>query len=282
MTTEVPSTAPAPKGRDVARLKRIALAIGMALMLIAILIIQFRYLPAIKSALSETEVLLTDRANDEPWYILGATVRPDPLDTPFVKLEIPRNEAEFLALTPPSTHREWQGVLYVDYLLILGYVVFFLALPLGTREDPTLWEQIGFCGIMAGIADCVENLAIALLIGNIVQDLRLGDAAMWIGVLTVFGALKWLFFFVACRAICIELEQLLEWRWLAVWLRATSTVGSWAALLALIGLPSRPILTLMAYASVLLIATIGVKRLRGDAPGERVPAEWSERLESAG
>lgn len=281
MTTESLAGTPPPPTRNLDRRKRAILGTGIAFMVVAGLLLQNAYLPKIKGALEGTEVLVTDSPTDEPWHILPGRVRASPLDSPFIELELPRDKTEFLSLTPPATHALWRDALLVDYLLIVGYVFFFFSVSLGTRDKPTLWEQIGFCGLMAGIADCIENLTTGMLIGNTVQDLRLGEAATWISMLTVFGALKWLLFFLACRAICIELEDWVDWRWIAVWLRATSTVGSWAALFALVGLPSRSILTLMVYASSLLIAVVAAKRLRGDPPGERVPEKRKEALADA-
>ena len=96
--------------------------------------------------------------------------------------------------------------------------------------------------------------------------------ATGIAILSMLGAVKWLLFFLACRGLSIELEKLKHWRWMAVGLRATATAGSWAALLALIGMPARPLLTLMFYGSALLLLIVAVQRLRNI---ERGPAASS-------
>ncbi|HUR81993.1 MAG TPA: hypothetical protein VM733_14610, partial [Thermoanaerobaculia bacterium] len=68
------------------------------------------------------------------------------------------------------------------------------------------------------------------------------------------------------------MEKIGRWRWVAVGLRASSTAGSWAAILSLLGFPARPLVHLMTILSALLLVFAIVKRMRG-VPKEPVEAE---------
>ncbi len=208
------------------------------------------------------DVLVVSQANDEPRHVLSGTMAKDRLDGPVVKVEIPRNEDEFLSLTPSSTHVQWRWLLWVDLVFMAGYVLLFRFMPFDPNGGATLWERVRFLGIITAAADVAENAMIYFLLDHSDGQIADGVFSTCIALLTMLGAVKWLLFFLACRGLSIELEKLQHWRWLAVGLRATATAGSWAALLALIGLPARPLLTLMFYGSALLLLIVAVQRLR--------------------
>jgi hypothetical protein len=263
---------------------RMLLALALLLLFVGVGITAY-YVDRIKTGLdAPADVLVVSQTNEEPRHVLSGTMARERLDGPVLKLEIPRNEDEFLALTPRSTHRFWRGVLSADLLFIAGYVLLFWFLPFEARGGATLWEHVGFLGFMTAAADLVENLTIFFLLGH--SDGQIADRLFGtcIAILALLGAVKWLLFFLACRGLSIELEKLKHWRWIAVWLRATATAGSWAALLALIGLPARPLLTLMFYGSALLLLIVAVQRLRdvprGPALGERELAHESSAAEA--
>jgi hypothetical protein len=208
------------------------------------------------------DVLVVSQANDEPRHVLSGTMSRDRLDGPVVKLEIPQNDDEFLSLTPNSTHALWRSVLWIDLVFMAGYVLLFRVLPFEPKGGATLWERLSFLAIITAAADCAENAMIYFLLDHSAGQLADGVFSTCIGLLTMLGAVKWLLFFLACRGLSIELEKLTHWRWMAVGLRATATAGSWAALLALIGMPARPLLTLMFYGSAFLLFIVAVQRLR--------------------
>jgi hypothetical protein len=248
--------------------RRMLLALALLLLFVGAGVTMY-YVDQIKTGLAEpADVLVASQTNEEPRHVLSGTMAKEQLDGPVLKLEIPRNEDEFLALTPRSTHRFWRAVLTTDLLFIAGYVLLFWFLPFHARGGATLWEHVGFLGFMTAAADLVENLMIFLLLEHS-TDRLFGTG---IAILSMLGAVKWLLFFLACRGLSIELEKLKHWRWMAVGLRATATAGSWAALLALIGMPARPLLTLMFYGSALLLLIVAVQRLRNV---ERGPAASS-------
>src|SRR5687768_4099895 len=84
------------------------------------------YVDRIKTGLdAPADVLVVSQTNEEPRHVLSGTMARERLDGPVLKLEIPRNEDEFLALTPRSTHRFWRAVLSADLLFIAGYVLLF-------------------------------------------------------------------------------------------------------------------------------------------------------------
>lgn len=251
--------------------RRPRLLLALALLLLAVGIGVTRILVGeIKTILAApADVLVMSQANEEPRHVLSGTMAKERLDGPVIKVEIPQNEDEFLALTPSSTHALWRYLLWVDLVFMAGYVLLFRYMPFEPRGGATMWERVSFLGVITAVADFAENAMIYFLLEHSAGQVF----STCIAFLTLLGAVKWLLFFLACRGLSIELEKLKHWRWLAVWLRATATAGSWAALLALIGLPARPLLTLMFYGSALLLLIVAVKRLReiprGPAVGER-------------
>jgi hypothetical protein len=225
----------------------------------------------IKTALdAPADVLVMSQNNDEPRHVLSGTTAKERLDGPVVKLEIPRNEDEFLSLAPNPTHRLWRGVLWGDLIFMAGYVLLFLTIPFQANGGATIWERVGFLGQLTAIADLAENAMIYFLLEHSEGQLADRVFGTCIAILTMIGAVKWLLFFLACRALSIELEKLMNWRWIAVALRAFSTAGSWTALLALVGMPARPLLTLMFYGSAVLLLIVAVQRLRGVPAGPGV------------
>jgi hypothetical protein len=224
------------------------------------------------------EVLVPARSNEEPRHVLSGMAK-EPLDGPILRLEIPKNADEFVSLTPAPTRGLWVKVLLVDFLFIAGYVILFLRLPFEANAGATLWEQVGFLGMITGAADIFENAIIQGLLGASIHS----DTG--IAFLSVMGAAKWMLFFLTCRGLSIALEHWVNWRWVAVWLRATATGGSWAALLAVIGLPARPLLTLMFYGSALLLLYVAIQRLRGVSEGPPVDRDQHDprpvRIEAA-
>jgi hypothetical protein len=244
------------------RNRRWLLVLSLLLLVIGVLA-TMHYVKKIKLSLAApTDVLVVSQTNDEPRHVLTGTPAKERLDGPVVKLEIPRNEDEFLALTPRSTHDWWQKVLMIDLVFIAGYVLLFWIVPFGVRRAATLWEHVGFLGFMTAAADMSENLMILFLLDHSEGQIADRVFGTCIAVLSMLGALKWLLFFLTCRGLSIELETLRHWRWISVWLRAMATAGSWAALLALVGLPARPLLTLMFYGSAVLLLIVAVQRLR--------------------
>jgi hypothetical protein len=267
------------------RKQRMLLALGLLLLAIGTGVTMV-LVARIKTALdAPADVLVMSQNNDEPRHVLSGTMAKERLDGPVVKLEIPRNEDEFLALTPNPTHYLWRGVLLTDLIFIAGYILLFLTIPFQAKGGATIWERVGFLGMLTAIADLAENAMIYFLLEHSEGQRADRIFGTCIAILTVIGVVKWLFFFLACRAISIELEKLQNWRWIAVGLRASSTAGSWAALLALIGLPARPLLTLMFYGSAVLILIVAVQRLRnvprGPEIGEHGLAHESTASEAA-
>lgn len=232
----------------------------------------------IKTALAApADVLVMSQTNEEPRHVLSGTMAKERLDGPVVKLEIPRNEDEFIALTPLLTHDLWKSVLWVDLVFIAGYVLLFLYMPFDAQGGATVWERVGSLGIIIAAADLAENAMIYFLLEPSAGQLADRFVGRWIAFLAMLGAVKWLLFFLACRGLSIELEKLKNWRWVAVCLRAAATAGSWAAILALIGLPARPLLSLMFYGSGALLLIVAVQRLRNVPRGPTVSDYQRER-----
>ena len=255
------------------RKQRMLLALGLLLLAIGTGVTMV-LVDKIKKALdAPADVLVMSQNNDEPRHVLSGTMAKERLDGPVVKLEIPRNEDEFLALTPSPTHLLWRGVLWTDLIFIAGYILLFLAIPFQAKGGATIWEQVGFLGKLTATADVAENAMIYFLLEHSEGQNADRIFGTCIAILTMIGAVKWLLFFLACRALSIELEKLQHWRWIAVCLRATATAGSWSALLALVGLPARPLLTLMFYSSAVLILIVAAQRLRGVPAGPAVVEE---------
>lgn len=184
------------------------------------------------------------------------------LDKPMLKLELPRSKDELRTIATPATAEPWRDAQYWDFLFIASYIMLFgLLAPRNASLPDSMWESPSVCILTAGILDYGENLSLLACLRHIEQLRNPGQRAF--ALLLVFGALKWLFFFLACRALAIQYSKLKEWVFSAVFLRAFATVGAWATVLAFVGLPSRPIITLAMWGITFVLVTVLARTLIG-------------------
>ncbi|MEO8380761.1 MAG: hypothetical protein ABI779_13945 [Acidobacteriota bacterium] len=200
------------------------------------------------------------------------------LDNLTMQLELPRSEAEVRALAPLATRPLWRSSLRWDFLFILSYVALFVSLSFPGAERTTMWESLIHCAVVAAVADCVENYTVFKLLESLDQGDVLRNTHTLIG-LPIISAVKWLLVFLAIRAVSIQFEKYVTWRGLGVWLRAAATAGSWTAILTLLGLPGRPVLSLMTLISGALLIVAAAMRIGGVVPGTTVEDADRERPE---
>jgi hypothetical protein len=183
------------------------------------------------------------------------------LDRPMLMLELPQRESEFRLLAPPEARPFWVDAIRWDCGFVFAYVLFLPLLVFGLGNDERL-ELITRLAIATGIADWVENGTQLLVLSYLDEGQRLTGTRAFT-VLPIFAALKWLLFFLTCRAIALEFSVFRGLRWIAVLLRAFLTAGMWATLFAFAGLPARAPLGLMAtLTAILLLCTAGVRLLK--------------------
>jgi|GEM_PF-5707775 len=191
------------------------------------------------------------------------------LDRAMLAIEIPQSEAEMAELVPRITVSAWRSAVRWDFLFIAGYLLLFVSLWLPecpatdetSRGRGSVWQNVVYCAIATGIVDCCENASILLCLGNIERGAKLGGSRAFT-VLPIFGTLKWLFCFLACRALALQYrDRSSRWHWIGVALRSLTTAGAWAALLAFAGLPGRPVIELTALLSGILLLIASVTRL---------------------
>ncbi|HXH39552.1 MAG TPA: hypothetical protein VNN08_13055 [Thermoanaerobaculia bacterium] len=202
------------------------------------------------------------------------------MDRPILAIEIPRNEGEMSGLVSRQSVSDWRTIIRWDFFFIAGYVLLFVALWLpdspatldGTQRRGNLWQSVVFCIIATGIADCFENASILLCLGNIDRDTKLAGSRAFT-TLPIFGTLKWLLFFLACRALALQYrERSSRWYWIGVGLRPLTTAGAWATLLAFAGLPGRPVIAFVAGLATVLILAASVTRLFPETIAQEVSA----------
>ncbi|HEX8410864.1 MAG TPA: hypothetical protein VF883_18515 [Thermoanaerobaculia bacterium] len=175
------------------------------------------------------------------------------LDTMMLQIEMPRSASEVTELAPAKTRKWWRQVLLWDLLFVAGYFLLFTGLAVNESGAATLWERPTICIVVTGITDMVENLLLLEILNYLDAGLAIAGRRTLLALL-IISALKWLLYFLSVRALSINLEKLDRWRVVAVVLRAAATGGSWTAILVLLGLPARPLLSLM---TVITFAALG-------------------------
>lgn len=183
------------------------------------------------------------------------------LDKTMLKLELPHSKSEMRSVVPPAAARWWSYAQWWDFLFIAAYVALFVILSVpDLDENPPAWDSPLVCIAVAGLCDCCENISLLLCLRNI-ENLHDPGPRSFIA-LTFFGACKWLFFFLACRALAIRFGHYPKLLWAAVSLRGLATAGAWATVLALVGLSSRPIVTVSMTGVVFVLLPVLYQRWR--------------------
>lgn len=242
-----------------------------AAVLIALLICawaQTKIMDHVQEILTPVDILVPSADGEEPHHEIPherGVLEPLPLQA-----EIPRNVTEFTSIAPPQSRDWWRQSMYVDFLFIAAYVMLFAALPFQVRRVETIWESVFFCAVITGVADVIENEVILSLLDHLDRGDAIGGTRT-LAALPIIGGIKWLLFFLTCRALSIDLEKLLKWRFFSVAFRALSTAGSWAVLLTVVRLPARPLITIAFLGSALVLVGFAVLRLLGFDAGAPAP-----------
>ena len=214
------------------------------------------------------------------------------LDSVMLRAEIPRSAGELTALITPAAAPVWKQAIVWDFVFIAGYTVLLLAIHLGSpaleqsnAEEDYIGARLPVCAAVAATADVIENFALLIVLGDMERGISLiGTRAFT--ALPVAGALKWLFYFLACRALAYELGAWGSWRWMRLVLGPFSAAGAWATAFAFAGLPARPIMVLSVYvtAAILVVASVRLAAPTKGEPAATLPVAAPEpiRLSAAG
>ena len=191
------------------------------------------------------------------------------LDRPILALEIPRSDRELYSLAPRPSLHIWRAILHWDIPFIAGYVLLFFALWLPDPRAHTndslwgtgIWQSIVASAIATGLVDYLEDFAAFVCLGRIERDVKLAGSRAFTA-LPVLGTIKWLLFFLACRALALQYrDRGGRWYWIGAGLRALTTAGFCATVLAFFGLPGRPVIAFTATVSSVLLLAAAVTRL---------------------
>ena len=211
---------------------------------------------------------------------LGSPMRAA-LDRPMLRLELPESPAEFRELTPEPARYPWIFAVCADFLFIAGYVVLLANLPFRRQRDITVWENVAWCASATGFMDCVENCALLRILSDDGRRIQVLETTAAFRILPFVSALKWLLFFLCCRAIAVAMARYERGRIGSIALRAVSTAGAWATVLTLAGLPARPFLGAAIAAATSMLSAIFMIRLIVNEPPSRTPEELESLAWSA-
>jgi len=191
------------------------------------------------------------------------------LERPMLAMEIPRSDREMYTLAPRASLPIWRSILSWDFLFIAGYVLLFIALWLPdpaasadeSRRRTEIRRSVIYSAIATGFADISENVATLVSLSNIERYVKLAGSRAFT-ILPIVGTIKWLFFFMVCRALALQYRDLsARWYWIGAGLRALTTAGICATFLAFAGLPGRPVIAFVSTLSSVILLAAAVTRL---------------------